>query len=265
MRPARSKPVQRIAAGVDLADHRIGIDLDPVELDPCGEAGIGEPLRIGGKAGGILLDREQRHALGIVRRPGGARGHDQQVGDVAMGHELLPAGQPETVARPLGLQPNRLAMLRALVDRQRRDGVAGDDPGKPPRRLRRSLQRRDCRDRRGQERGGRQVSPDLLQHHARLDMAEAQPALVLADQDAGEAHLGEALPHVAREAGGIVCIAQGPHVADRSVLGHEVLRGVAQHRLFVVQVQWHFLLQLPLPSGKGLWLTPPAILGCAWR
>src|SRR3546814_3393669 len=81
-------------------------------------------------------------------------------------------------------------------------------------------------------------------------MAEPGAALFLADQDAGEAHFGELLPQIAREAGGGVRVAQGSHVADGGVFGDEILRGIAQHRLFVVEIEGHYLLPLPL-RGEG--------------
>src|SRR4051812_284510 len=70
-------------------------------------------------------------------------------------------------------------------------------------------------------------------------MAEPEPALVLADQDAGEAHFSELLPQVAAEAGGVLAVAQRAHMADGRMLGDEVLGRVAEHRLFVVEVERH--------------------------
>ena len=188
-------------AGIDLADHRVGIDLDAVEVEPRGEAGVGEAFGRGGEAGGVLRDREQGHAVRGRRRAGGARGDDEQVGDMAVRDELLLARQLEAVARAFGVHRDLVAVLGALVDRERGDGLAREDAGEPALGLRGALQRLDRGDGGGEERGGRQVAPDFLQHHARLDMAEAEPASVFADQDAGEAHFGELLPQVAAEAG----------------------------------------------------------------
>ena len=73
-------------------------------------------------------------------------------------------------------------------------------PGNQRSRERRALQRLDERDRGDQEGRRRQVAADLLEHDPRLDMAEAEAAVGLVDQDAGEAQLGELLPQVVAEA-----------------------------------------------------------------
>jgi len=73
-------------------------------------------------------------------------------------------------------------------------------------------------------------------------MAEPEPAVILADQDAGEAHIGELLPQIAAEPGRVIVVAQLAHMADGGVFGDEILRRVAQHRLLVIQEKRHFLL-----------------------
>src|SRR3546814_5107082 len=120
-----------------------------------------------------------------------------------------------------------------LFRSQRGDRIARDDAGEPAFGVRRALERLDRGNGGGEEGGGREVAPDLLEHHPGLDMAEPEPALFLADQDAGEAHFGELLPQLPREAGGVVRVAQGSPVADGGESGDEILRGIAQHRLFV--------------------------------
>src|SRR3546814_8767528 len=42
--------VENVAAGIDLADHRVGIDFDTVEYDMAREAGVDEAARVGGDA-----------------------------------------------------------------------------------------------------------------------------------------------------------------------------------------------------------------------
>ncbi len=244
---------------IDIADHRIGIDLNPVKAHPRGKAGIGQPLRLGGQARRIARHGEQRHAIAIRRRSGGARGDDQQIGDMAMRHELLRAGQLEAVARPFGAHRHRRVMLRPLVDRQRGDRVARQNAGEPAFAHRAALQRRDRRDRSGKERGGRQVAANLLQHHARLDMAEAEAAVALRNQDAGKAHFRKLLPQVARKAGRVIGVAQRAHVRHRGTGGDEILRRVAQHRLFFVQVQGHVVISVMAGSAapRGQFGSPP--------
>ena len=160
---------------------------------------------------------------------------------MAVCDELLGAGQPKAVTGTLGGHRDPVAVLGAFVDRQRGNGVARNDAGEPALRLRAARQRFDRRNRGGKERGGGEVATDLLQHHARLDMAQAQAAVGLGHQHAVEAHVGELLPQVAAEADGVVCIAQRAQMADRRMFGDEVLRRVAQHRLFVVEVEGHIL------------------------
>ena len=66
--------------------------------------------------------------------------------------------------------------------------------------------------------------------------------MLLADQDAGETHLGKLAPKVPTEARWIVPVAQIAHVTDRSMVRHETFRGVAKHGLFVIQVEGHGIL-----------------------
>ena len=73
-------------------------------------------------------------------------------------------------------------------------------PGNQRSRERGALQRLDEGDGAGQEGRRRQVPADLLEHDPGLDMAEAEAAIGLVDQDAGEAHLGELLPQAVAEA-----------------------------------------------------------------
>ncbi|PAV68084.1 hypothetical protein WR25_24992 [Diploscapter pachys] len=168
---------------------------------------------------------------------------------MAMRDELLGTVKSKAVAGAFGGHRDPVAMLGAFVDRQRGDRVARDDAGEPAVRLRAALQRLDRRDRGGEEGGGGQVAPDLFQHHARFDMAQAQAALRLGHQHAVQAHFGKLLPQVARKAGGVVRVAKRAQVADGRMFGDEVLRRIAQHRLFVIEVEGHF----DLSKAISLW------------
>src|SRR5438309_2415597 len=71
-------------------------------------------------------------------------------------------------------------------------------------------------------------------------MAEAEAAVRLVDEDAGEAQLGELLPQAVAEpvlAADVAPVAQLRR--DRALRRHEIARGVAQHRLIVVEVKGH--------------------------
>src|SRR3546814_11260212 len=78
---------------IDFADHRIGIDLDTIEIEPRGKARIGEPLGRVGEPGRVPVDREQGDAVGIIGAARGARGDDDHVGDMRVGGELRSEGR----------------------------------------------------------------------------------------------------------------------------------------------------------------------------
>src|SRR5205085_2471885 len=68
-----------------------------------------------------------------------------------------------------------------------------------------------------------------------------------------EAKFGELLPQPVAEAVLAIDIAPVAQLLrDRAFLGHEALRGVAQHRLVVGEIEGH---RIRLPEGRG----------CAWR
>ena len=136
MRPARSRRSSGSRPRIDLADHRVGGDLDAVELEPRGDAGIGQALGLGGQARGALVDREQRDAVRVVGRSGGARGDDDQVGDMAVRDELLLARSLKPLPERSAFSATQSRILGLLVDRQRGDGLARQDAGEILARLR---------------------------------------------------------------------------------------------------------------------------------
>jgi hypothetical protein len=201
--------------------------------------------------------------------------------------ELFASVQPESVARRLRAQRgvDRL-VLGPAVQCEREQRVACGDPRQPGPCLVGigTVERRDRGDRGGEEGRRRQVAADLLEHDPRLDMPQAESAMLLADQDAGEAHLGELRPQVAREAGGVVGVAQRAHMADRCVLGDEAADRVLQSSLVVVEEEGHLKLRHPsagwdlvrharalitgdpsLRWGDGRGGVSPAVRGSAWR
>ena len=170
---------------------------------------------------------------------------------MAVDDECLLRREAEAVARALGLERDLYAGGAWRLRRSRaRRAVAARDARQVLRLLRALLPRASADDRRtavDKERRGQQVAADLLQHDARLDMAEPEAAVILADQDAGEAHLGERLPQIAAEAGRVLGVAQLAQVRDRRLVGDEIARGVAQHRLFFVEDEGH---EIPIPSTR---------------
>src|SRR5436190_18871909 len=227
--------VENLGAAPNLADHRVGIDRHVVEGQPGADARIREPDALDVETPGILLDREQGQPLVGLRR------HQRYIGRGPLNHELLAARQAEAVAGALGVHLDRLGtVLRPLVHGERGDRLPGEDSGIPALARRRALQRLDEGDRRREEGRRRQVAPDLLEHDPRLDMAEAEAAVRLADQYAGEAHLAELPPQAVAEAVLAALVAPvAKLLCDRAFGGHEVARAVAKHRLIVVEIERH--------------------------
>ena len=180
---------------------------------------------------------------------------------MAVGDELLAAGQPEAVARALGLHRDRVAMLGALVDRQRGDGLAGEDAGKP------ALGVRACpsapRPRRPRWRGrararGCARSPPARRPprhgRGRARRASSPIRMPVKPISANCFHRSREKPVASLR------VAQLAQVRDRGVFGDEIARGVAQHRLFVVEVEGHllFLRHPRRRAGERSCCDPPS-------
>ena len=91
----------------------------------------------------------------------------------------------------------------------------------------------------GQERRGGQGAAHLLQQQAGSGDAQIDAAMILFHQHAGPAHFGHRGPKFAREAVGIVFVAQFAECRDRRGFGQEAARAVTQHLFFVVQYKAH--------------------------
>jgi hypothetical protein len=100
-------------------------------------------------------------------------------------------------------------------------------------------QRRCGNHRSREERRRHQGAADLLHDDTGLDTAESAAAEGFRHQEAGEAHLGKALPELGREAGGILGIAQAAQMRDRRLVADETARTVAQHGLFFGEDEGH--------------------------
>ena len=202
-------------------------------------------------------------------RPSSVCGGDHdQIGRRALDDELLAArtgGSRCPTARPASRSPRAGASAPSSMASAATVSPARM-PGRPALAQRRALQRLDDRHRGDQEGRGREVAADLLEHDARLDMAEAEAAIGLVDQDAGEAQLGELLPQrvaeaVARSRCRDICAAA---CAIAPSLGHEVARRVAQHGLVFGEVERHFVLRTnsssPAKAGIESDSSPAPIL-----
>ncbi len=125
---------------------------------------------------------------------------------MAVEHEALLAVQPKPVARARrGRRDAVGAVLGAFVDRERDNRLARCDRGEPAAGLRsaRFRERGDRADAGRQEGRRGQVAADFLEHDARLHMPHAETAMFFGNEHAGQSHLGELRPEVAREAGGV--------------------------------------------------------------
>src|SRR6185369_16103534 len=131
-------------------------------------------------------------------------------------------------------------------------------------------------DRADQKGRGRQIAADLLEHDPRLDMAEAEAAILLADQDGVETQLGELLPQAVAEPVLAALVAPVAELLrDRAFLGHEAARRISQHRLIVGEIERHshFLTSPRRRPGsrpgsrfrRSAKLRRPAAPGSAWR
>jgi hypothetical protein len=224
----------------DFAQHGVGADLDLVEGD-LGRAAAVDQGQVGaGHALGVARDEEQGDPVAVARRAGGAGGDDQQVGGLAVDHEGLGPVQgtkplPALHRRQRGVQRR---VVRAFVDGQGRDGLAGGDLGQPRGLLGVGAAQHQGRgrDQGGGEQGrGHQVAAGLFQDQAQAQIAEGRavegprarsprpsPWRPSRSRRRVEALLGAAVAQ----------LAQG---GDRGAVLRPAFGGVAQHGLFFGQ------------------------------
>ncbi len=163
--PGGEHGVENCAPAVDLADHRIAVELDSVELGVRGDRTVDQPDRVVAHPAGILGDREQGDAVFVAVATRGSRGNDHHVGAGAMDDEILLPGDPEAIARFLGLGADGLgAVLGAFVDGDGINLLAFDHVGQPATLgILAGMFERGCRQYRAGEEGRRgQVTADFL-------------------------------------------------------------------------------------------------------
>ena len=97
-----------------------------------------------------------------------------------------------------------------------------------------------------------QGAADFLHHHAGLDAAEPAAAEILRHQQAGKSHLGERLPQVAGKPGRVLGVAQLPQMRHRRLVADEAARAVAQHRLFFVEDECHWVIPVQSCSRRSI-------------
>ena len=197
---------------------------------------------------GLGVDQEQRQAVALADGACGARGDDEEIGDVAVDDERLGTRELETVAGAHGLQVGlQRAMLCALVDRKRREQRAVGNFWQVLGFLRgiaATVQRRGRDHAGGEERRRHQGAADLLHHDAGLHETKPAAAELFRHQEAGKTHFGEGVPKLLGEAGGVFAIAQRSQVRHRRLVADQAARTVAQHGLFFGEDEGHG--QVPL-------------------
>ena len=176
-------------------------------------------------------DRER----GAARR---ARDHDGEVGDVAVGHRELLAG--DLAALELGLLVLRGRDLGALGQRERADQLAGGELGQilllllfaagGEDRLGREIDR-------GRERHRRHRAAELLGDAAQLEVAVADPAVLLGDRDPGPLEVDDPLPQLGGV--GLVTVQDAARHRGRARALEEVARLGLEHLLGVGEIEVH--------------------------
>ena len=206
----------------------------------------------------LEIDQRERKTA-LARLVGGAREHDGVVGIHAVDHRDL--GARKLAALEAGADGFRRHRAHAFGAREGSDQLAFRDLGQELRLLvfaaGREQRFREQIHRRG-ERHGRQHPAQFLGHDAKLQIAEAEPAVILGDGGAQPAHFGHALPQRA-----VMAVLAFEHAADHLVgafLGEELAGLVAEHLLIVGKVEIHGFR--PVWSG---WLpaTIETLPGCA--
>ena len=176
-------------------------------------------------------------------------------------HQQFATGQGDAVTGRLGFGLDRFrTVLGAVVHRQGGDHAALGDRRQPLLLLLGAAaggQGGGAQHRGGQERGHRQVTADLTGHQAGAHQAEADAAVLLGHQDAGQAGLHHGVPQRLVVALLVVTVAQFAQVGYRALVGHQPRHGILQHLLFVVKFHQRRLLMRPA-GPAGVWKQSPA-------
>ena len=222
-----------------LAHQRAGAHLDAAELDECCSPRVDAPLPLERETGRAGFDQEQRDAVAVVGPTGGSRRNEDAVGARRIEDLLLRPVDAEARAGAFGPRldvVDRVAGTRLLV-RQREPPFASRRPGEPGLLLRFAPGRRERAARqqyRRQERLGRQVATERLQHHHELRETHPRSAVLFGNGDANPAELGHLLPQDGREAEVVAGIAQRAKPGHGRLLCNEVGRGLGEQFLVFV-------------------------------
>src|SRR5947209_1131250 len=81
--PDVEHPFKDLPAAIDLAEHGVGVDLHVLECEPRRVVAVDHDRALDIKALRLWIDKEQRQAIALTGRAGGACRDDQQILDIA--------------------------------------------------------------------------------------------------------------------------------------------------------------------------------------
>jgi hypothetical protein len=160
---------------------------------------------------------------------------------VAIKHQALGAAETVAAALASGVSCQRFGpVLVVFIHRQRAYAFTRSQTRQPLRLLRLAagmVQGRRRQHTAGQERRRAQRAADLFHQHTGFNHAQPGATEVLRHQQPAVTHLGKTRPQRAREAVGIVVVAQAAKFGHGRDFREEAACAVAQHDLFFVQHQ----------------------------
>jgi len=235
-RPSRSKRgAQRSPAAVDIANHRVSVELHIVELQAGRLRAVDQRDIVDFEPGSIARHGEQSQAVRFASNAAGARRGDDHVRRSALNRELLGAVEDKAIALAPRFQRRLFRnMARTFVNRERKHRLARQDAGIPAIGMCSASDGYCCDNRSCEERRRCEVASDLFEHKCGLSRTKAEAALAFRDADARQAELGELSPQPVPEAvlaADVAPVAQ--LLGDASFLGKEARRRVLQHLLVV--------------------------------
>ena len=236
-----------------LADQGVGTHCDIRELDIGGVAAIDHPGAGDQHTLGFAIDQEERDAVAVPRRAGGARRNDQLVGHMAIQNEFLGARNGVAVSGVLRRRGDAVGVvLVRLLQCQGKQQFATRDLGQQVGLLRfatADIEYGAPQPDRGVQRARGQRPTGLFRDHAQTLVPEREAAMLLGERNARPAKFHHLRPNGAVVAVGAVLVAELAQLVDGRVVGAEVLGGVLQHVLFFVENHGHWRF---LPNNRAM-------------
>ncbi len=249
---------QRRGADVHVVQHQLGV-----------VARIQRLHRRHLHARRIRGDDEQADAALLAWLAAGARSDDVGIRAHTVGDKGLGAGEQVAIALTRGAQRDRgRVVARRFIHRQRDALVAADQRCHPLRLLRcgaGELDHRAAEHDARQQRRGRQVAADLLEHRAQALAAELKATERFREGNRAPAHVDHLAPQRGIEALGRTLVAQLALGGDRALRHQELGGGVGQQLLLFGINQTHDTLLLTCPACPRWRGCPRATPARAWR